>query len=52
MGLLSDAGIGNDVVEMIDTTLVGGRLLDGVKVKFLDAGIILDHDDTAALACG
>lgn len=52
MGFLSDAGIGNDVVEMIDTTLVGGCLLDGVEVRLLDAGIRLDHDDTAALACG
>jgi hypothetical protein len=35
---------------MIDTLV--GNLLDGVEGRLLDAGIILDHDNTAAFAGG
>lgn len=48
--IFGDAGIGDDVVEVIDTLV--GSLLDSVEGRLLDAGVILDNDNTAAFAGG
>lgn len=47
---LGDASIGDDIVEVVDTLIYDG--LGDVERRLLDTSVILDHDDTASLACG
>jgi hypothetical protein len=48
--IVGDTRIGDNVVEVINALV--DSLLDGVEGRLLDAGIILDHENTAAFAGG